>query len=261
VGLGADEAWGFECKRSRASPLVSLSWPERQIELGVRPAPGVELEPLRAATRAWSRAPCSDLELVLLGVVPEMSSPEAMVAFVDAGWSGGSRPPDAVGLTTTTYDVRTGDIARGVVEINRERFELGAGETCAPAGPQPYDLQAVLTHELGHLLGLGHTRNLTGDARDPTMAPTIEPCETRKRTLEADDHAGLCTLYPERRPNGGCSAPVARTGPIRNRAFGCRTLPRKPASGSGAAGAGGLVLLLVGLGLRRWSCSRPRSAR
>ena len=63
--------------------------------------------------------------------------------------------------------------------------------------PTSLDLQDVLTHELGHLLGLDHTP-LRGV---PTVRPTMTPfymlqTPSERRTLESDDCAGLSALYP-----------------------------------------------------------------
>ena len=53
-----------------------------------------------------------------------------------------------------------------------------------------YDVQNCMTHELGHMLGLGHSLN-----PDPTMYYICEKGETKKRTIEQEDMNGFFNLY------------------------------------------------------------------
>jgi predicted Zn-dependent protease len=54
-----------------------------------------------------------------------------------------------------------------------------------------YDLEAVLTHEVGHLLGLDHSAILSS-----TMFPRISVGSSLARALSADDLAGVASIYP-----------------------------------------------------------------
>ena len=53
------------------------------------------------------------------------------------------------------------------------------------------DLQSVLTHELGHTLGLDHSEDALA-----TMYGTGGPGETHKRSLRTDDIEAILALYP-----------------------------------------------------------------
>jgi hypothetical protein len=53
-----------------------------------------------------------------------------------------------------------------------------------------HDLASVLTHEMGHVLGLQES-----DRPNATMWPTTMPGDTRQRTLAADDENGALALY------------------------------------------------------------------
>ena len=53
-----------------------------------------------------------------------------------------------------------------------------------------YDIDGVMVHEVGHVIGLGHS-NVTGS----TMYPSVSSCNSANRTLEADDLAGMRALY------------------------------------------------------------------
>ncbi len=56
------------------------------------------------------------------------------------------------------------------------------------------DLDSLVTHEAGHLLGLAHTPDASATMFAGYRRGTID-----LRSLEADDIAGLCAIYPPTR--------------------------------------------------------------
>ena len=53
------------------------------------------------------------------------------------------------------------------------------------------DLASVLTHELGHFLGLNHS-----DITAATMETGYAATDDLRRSLEPDDIEGICAIYP-----------------------------------------------------------------
>lgn len=103
-------------------------------------------------------------------------------------------------LTTITFNVKTGEIFDADVEINSIQSPLTLGDANIQA-----DLDSIVTHEAGHFLGLSHSCE-----KDATMEAQYKLGEAGLRTLEPDDVAGVCTLFP---PGSGQSCdPTPRHG-------------------------------------------------
>jgi hypothetical protein len=53
-----------------------------------------------------------------------------------------------------------------------------------------FDIDGIMVHEVGHVIGIGHT-SVVG----ATMYPSVSACNAANRTLEADDIAAKNDLY------------------------------------------------------------------
>jgi len=53
-----------------------------------------------------------------------------------------------------------------------------------------YDIDGIMTHEVGHVIGLGHS-----SVAGATMYPSVAACDFGPRSLSTDDTAGKNALY------------------------------------------------------------------
>jgi hypothetical protein len=98
-------------------------------------------------------------------------------------------PPEAFALTTAWMDEITGRMLGADMEINEAR---GPWRRCPITGCPPgvTDLANVVTHEAGHVVGLGESYE-----SDATMFHSSAQGDLDNRDLAADDIAGLCEAY------------------------------------------------------------------
>jgi hypothetical protein len=95
-----------------------------------------------------------------------------------------------LGKSQFTASLRDGEITAATVELNEcDHAFTPPGESAAGR----YDLQAVITHELGHVLGLGHSDNSAA-----IMHPNGRGAELRKP--HSDDKTALALIYFGRAP-------------------------------------------------------------
>jgi hypothetical protein len=97
-------------------------------------------------------------------------------------------PASTIALTTVTFHPATGALWAATVEINSANYPIS---TTTPVPSGFVDLQSILQHETGHFLGLAHP-----PVPAAVMYWEYEPGSDSKRFLNADDIAGICTIYP-----------------------------------------------------------------
>ena len=159
----------------------------------------------------------------------------------------GSLSSSALALTTVTFNWQTGELLDADVEINSAQGVITIGDENVDI-----DLQAIVTHEAGHFLGLDHTNDTTA-----TMAPGYVPHTTDQRTLALDDVLGVCASYPKGRETIGVSCDPRGTYSPECAGTGC-SVARAPGARSEANWLlPAFALLLGGVGLRSRRTLRP----
>jgi hypothetical protein len=185
--------------------------------------PGSGSPPSILATEAYGLTGCNMHEYTKNSVNVNV------ILFQDDEWPH-PQSEDAVGLTSTTYDERTGEIFDADIEIN-STFDLSTSDVVAT---EKYDLLSVLTHEVGHFLGLAHSQE-----PGATMQSFYEVGTDDFRTLSDDDINGICAIYPPDRqathcdfsPRGGFASECA----LGVTSGGCSVRPHAEGPGGGAA--------------------------
>ena len=197
----------------------------------------------------WNRVQCGGSPLgVDLTVMNQTSTCDAPLYRDDGGnvnsvqfvvdWGARMYDPNAFALTTVWHRRSTGEILDADMDINERRGPYGI---CPIDGciERTVDLENVVTHEMGHYLGLAHTQEA-----EATMFASAVAGETLKRDLHADDIEGLCAIYPPGEPAGECNF-TPRGGLDLDCDTGCGVAA--PGSGGRPAPTSAAWLTLLGL--------------
>ena len=171
-----------------AQPL-SIAWRMNPMRgLNVSGTAGVEAS-YRQAFQAWSGVSTATIAFAegptAVAAKPGLDQINLITAdLTTSEWA--AYGVDAISFTNVTTSATTGQILEADILFNPNT--LFSTDDATPANRA--DLQAVATHEVGHLLGLDHT---------PLASAIMFPLaagQSFSRTLTADDTIGVSTLYP-----------------------------------------------------------------
>ncbi|MDB5214960.1 MAG: hypothetical protein JWO86_2887 [Myxococcaceae bacterium] len=100
---------------------------------------------------------------------------------------------ESLALTNQTYGKTNGFIDYSSIEVNTTTREYRLSDD-----EQGIDFQAVLTHEVGHYIGLAHS-GVDGSIMAPSYCQSSDRCNgstDAARALSDDDIMAVCALYP-----------------------------------------------------------------
>jgi hypothetical protein len=197
---------------------AKLFWPTSCISYATNELGTQDLDPvdtraiIKKTFQAWTDVPCPK------GGVASMAFQERepvsckkseynkegpnlnVVLFQDDDWK--YRGIDGtLAKTSVTYNDETGEIYDADIEVNTANNTVTISDD--PKKIQ-YDLQAILTHEVGHFIGIAHSSN-----SDAVMFASYSPGSIAQRKLTPDDVAAVCAIY---KPNSGTICNVEPKG-------------------------------------------------
>jgi hypothetical protein len=167
---------------------------------------------IRKTFQAWSDVPCGKAGVASMTF--EERAPVSckksefnkdgqnvnVVFFQDDDWQ--YRGIDAtLAKTSVTYNDETGEIYDADIEVNTANNFM---TTTDKRRDIDYDLQAILTHEVGHFIGIAHSAEPSA-----VMYASYSPGSVSQRTLTPDDVQAVCAVYP---PNNGAACNVEPRG-------------------------------------------------
>jgi MYXO-CTERM domain-containing protein len=198
-----------------------LFWPTSCVSYAMNELGTQDLDPgdtraiIKKAFQAWSELPCPGGSASMTFQEREPVSCKVseynkdghnlnVILFQDDDWK--YRGIDGtLAKTSVTYNDATGEIYDADIEVNAANNTVTI--TDDPAKVE-YDLQAILTHEVGHFIGIAHAPDFSA-----VMFASYSPGSVSQRTLTPDDVDAVCAIYPPKsgaacnpEPRGGFSA-------------------------------------------------------
>ena len=207
-----------------------------------RDVPSVTAPQLRDAVgrafASWSGAPNVTLSSEFSGFVsfnPSLGDRANVIGFVTR-----SDLDRVLGSTSFTVDTVSGEILESDIFFN-STFAWSA----AQGGDGRHDIESIAVHEVGHMLGLGHSMlgetDVNGSDRrvvgaESVMFPIAFSAGNVNRALRADDVAGISDIYGTetfRGATGSISGRVTKNGAG---VLGAHVVVFNPATGTLVAG-------------------------
>ena len=161
-------------------------------------ANGSEFEAVQLSFRTWEAVPSADVRFNYRGLTPIRSAAHDginLVSFAD----------DSTPLGTTTIAVTLSYFRLGAnndVFFDESDIVFSPDLEFSTSGENnKFDIQAVLTHEIGHFLGMDHSALVSSVMVPFSQAVTATGTNAlsvlHQRTLAYDDIAGISEIYPK----------------------------------------------------------------
>ncbi|MQM14101.1 hypothetical protein Taro_047030 [Colocasia esculenta] len=183
----ADVVNGTTPRRARGRSLYSHfpgrpSWPSNKRHLTYGFTARSVPSPIRAlVARAFTR--WSDFTVFSFSEA-DIASADISISFFRGNHGDGAAFDGMGGVLAHAFAPTNGRL-----HVDVDEHWVVQGDVTTSSSPNAMDLESVMVHEIGHILGLGHS-----DVRGAIMYPSIA-ARTRKVALTNDDVWGIQNLY------------------------------------------------------------------
>ncbi len=206
LGIPTSKVYGF-IQSAAPGTGTTLKWFALPIQYringkGTPDVPGTaEFAAIAAAFATWDAVANSDLAFVnggmtTLGFDPTDST--NTILWLDDASAGSTNEsavvgfPDIQALTLRRGDAISGQIFEVDIALNGVSYSWTvSGNDSFTSLRGPADIQAVVTHEVGHLIGLEHVTSSTS-----VMFVSMYPGDISPRTLSQDELSAAAFIYP-----------------------------------------------------------------
>jgi len=204
---------------------VALRWEEFPVRYFITNAAGggVSATQLRdavvSAFSRWDAVETADTTSEFVGFTGARPNDDDGLTVI--GFENRPDQDRTLGATSFLIDTLTGEIVEAEIYLN----SFFQWSIAANGQADRFDVESIAVHEVGHLLGLGHSAlgetELRNGGREVIAAESVmfpvafSAGSTTGRTLKADDIAGISDTYPNptfRRERGSISGRVTKSG-------------------------------------------------